>query len=54
MTNQNTVCRDGKQLIAHDSERGRGEGIGWSVMEMRTQMRDSEITEGNLEADLIQ
>lgn len=24
MTNQNTVCRDGEQLIAHDSERGYG------------------------------
>lgn len=33
---------------------GTGEGIGWAVMEMRTQTRDSEITEGNLEADLIQ
>lgn len=47
MTNQNTVCRDGKQLIACDSEWVYGEEIGEVVVEMRSQMRDGELLEKN-------
>ena len=47
MTNQNTVCWDGKQQSVHDSVGGYGEGIGRVTKEMRTQTRDGKFTEEN-------